>query len=113
MPDYTVALQTQVPQGMQTLGSLVNMAQGVTNLQQSRATLPANIARAQAESQQAIANAAVAQGTQQSRITQAAQAARQAEIDANRSQFKLTGDQAQKARDIMQSLASEIGRAHV
>lgn len=107
MPDYTVALQTQVPQGMQTLGSLVNMAQGVTNLQQSRATLPANIARAQAESQQAIANAAVAQGTQQSRITQAAQAARQAEIDANRSQFKLTGDQAQKARDIMQSLASD------
>jgi hypothetical protein len=98
MPDYTVAVQTQVPQGLQTLGNIVNMAQGATNLQRSRATLGADIARAQAESQTAQANANVAQQTQQPRIATAQQLARQAEITANTNQFKLDAEQMGKAQ---------------
>ncbi len=100
MPDYTIASQIKSPDGMSTLGNMVNMAQGVTNLQRSRATMPADIARAQAESQRSIAEANVATQTQQPRIMQAQQQARQSEIATNANQFSLDSSQMKKAQEL-------------
>lgn len=89
MPDYTIASQVKIPDSFATLGNMVNTARGVTALQQERATLETDIAQRQA----------------QSRTAQ--QQALQAETRTNLDKFKLTGEYAQKARDIGQSLVSD------
>ena len=79
MPDFYSPLpQIQVPNGMNTLGSMLNLANSAQqlrlnqmNVQQKQATLPADIAGAQAASAKAQAEANVATQTQAPKIQQA------------------------------------------
>lgn len=107
MPDYSFLSQPQVPNSFQRIGEMVNFARGATELQKERATMQANIERAKAESSSAQTAANVAAQTAQPTIQQAQQAARQAEIKTNLDKFRLTGDYAQRARDIGQQLVSD------
>src|SRR5258706_244813 len=75
MPDYSFIAQPKTSEGVQTLGSLVNTAGGLQNLQRgavelgkARALLQPDIACRQAESNKA-------------------------QTEANHAQFRLTGDQ--------------------
>ncbi len=93
--------------GMKSLSELMNLQTQGLALQKSKATQAADIARSIAESQHAQTAATVAAGTAQPTITSAQETAKQAQIKSNLDQFKLTGDYAQKARDISQQLVSD------
>ena len=89
MPNDTVALGVQVPDSFKTIGEAFGIAnaaqqykrQGVA-LEQDRALLQPNIEKGQAES-------------------------KQAQIAANLAQFRLKGEQVQKARDILTGLQAD------
>lgn len=89
MPDYTIANQVKIPDSFATLGNMVNTARNVTALQTERATQPEEIERIKAQSRTAQTGA------------------QRADIAKNLEQFKLTGEYAQKARDIGQQLVSD------
>ena len=96
MADYSFIAQPKVPDAFQTLGSMVNTAQGMQALQRGGVAL---------EKERALLQPGIEQGRAQSQT--AVQQARQAEIKTNLDKFKLTGEYAQKARDISQQLVSD------
>lgn len=89
MPDYTIANQVKIPDSFATLGNMVGTARNMTALQQERATLESDISQRKAQS-----------------LT-SQEVAKQAETKTALDRFKLTGEYAQKARDIGQSLVSD------
>ena len=102
MPRIDISAIAQ-PQGasMSTLGSMMDNMNKVQSyrmnqltLQQKEQTLSADIAKAQAESARAGAEANVSQQTQQPRIEQAGSAASTAATGATSAKFKLQGEQA-------------------
>jgi len=100
MADYSYIAQPQVPDSFKTIGSMMNMAgqaqnlqMNNLNLQQKSATLPADIARIQAESR-------VSQETAAPRIAQA-------NTESQAAQFKLSGDQNAKAMQIAGGLIQD------
>ena len=107
MPDYTIPLQVQPPDAMKSISGMLNFANTALDVQKKRETLQAGIEEAKARSSQAQTEAGVSASTARPRITAAEQAARQAEIKSNLDQFKLTGEYAQRARDIGNQLVSD------
>ena len=114
MPDYNIAMGVQVPDAMKSISGMLNfagqaqnLARGGVELQKARETLSADIARAKAEAARSGTEADVAARTAQPRITSAEQVAKQQEIASNLAQFKLTGEYAQRARDIGNQLVSD------
>lgn len=107
MPDYNVAMGVQVPDAMKNISGMLNFAGQALDVQKKRETLEAGIAEARARSSQAQTEAGVSAATAQPRITSHEQAAKQAEIRSNLDQFKLTGEYAQRARDIGNQLVSD------
>lgn len=105
--DYSIATRVQTPDSFQTIGNMLNFARSATELQRARETLEADIARSKADSSRAVTEADVAKRTANPRVSQQEDAARQAQIKSNLDQFKLTGDYAQRARDISQQLVSD------
>lgn len=100
MPEYDIATRIQNPDSFRTIGSLLNFANQAQqlrmnslNVQQKQETLPADIARIQAESE-------VAQQTAQPKITQA-------QTEAKRSQFALSSEQSAKAMQIAGGYAQD------
>ena len=115
MADYAapVALGIKVPDAMSTLGSVFSAATSAQNLkgaqldyQRKQATLPADIARAQAESSAAQSNATVQAANVGSNITQATEAAKQSQIATHSQQYKFGSEVAGKVLDIGKGLYS-------
>lgn len=114
MPDYNIAMGVQVPDAMKSISGMLNFAgqaqnlqRGAVELQRSRATLQPDIDRAIAEASRSGTEAGVSARTAQPRITAAEQEAKQQELATNLAQFKLTGEYAQRARDIGNQLVSD------
>ena len=92
-----VALGVKPPQVM-TLGDMLNIARGAQEYQQAQQINPLLLQRAQAE-------ANVASGTEQPRITQAIQAAKTAEIGTNTAQLEnLLKQQQNSSRNLLKLL---------
>lgn len=91
-----VALQIRTPNAMETIGNIVNIARGQQDYQRGAVAL---------EKEKALLQPGIAQGVAQSKTAE--EQARQAEIRTNLDKFKLTGDYAQKARDISQQLVND------
>lgn len=105
--DASIPLQVNTPNLQNTLGSMIDVGNKQLALQKGRATLQSDIARNAAETQAAQANANVQTQTQGAKITNEQEIAKQQQIATNAAQYKLTGDYAQKARDITQSLVQD------
>lgn len=80
--DTSIALKTQTPDMLGTIGNMLNIADKATSVQKHRATLDADILKAQAESQSAQTKSAL-------------------------DKWKFTSDQAQKAYEISASLITD------
>lgn len=107
MPGYTVASEIQVPNSQATIGNMMNIAQGALALRKAQATLPADIARAQADSQRAQTEAGVAAQTAAPRVTQSEQSAEQAKIGTQEKQFNLNAAQLNKGREMLGPYAQD------
>lgn len=82
MADNSIALQIQTPNSFETLGNALRTGAAMLELKKAKETLPSDI-----------------------QIKK--ETAKQSEIKTNLDRFKLTGEYAQKARDISQSLVSD------
>lgn len=82
MPDYTIGLKAEVPDAFQTIGNILAIKQAKTNLDTSRATQGATIRGANA-------------------------AADTAQTGAESSRYKLTAEQSQAGRNMLQGLVSD------
>lgn len=114
MPEYGFIANPQVPNGIQTLGNIVNTARGVqeyqrgsVELNKARETMAADIAQRKAESQRAETEANVSQQTAPNRIAQQAAVTRTAETGATHAQWKMDSEQAQKAYEIAAGTAQD------
>lgn len=107
MPDYGFIAQQQQPDTFRRIGEMVNFARGLTDLQQARATLPANIERARAESELARTAAGVAAATAQPRIEQQQAATAGAKTAAQTAQWNLDTGQAQKGYELLSGVAQD------
>lgn len=96
MPDYSYIANPKVPDGMQTLGNIVGAAQGMQSIARGDVAL---------QKERALLQPGIERGVAESRTAQETQ--RQAEIKSNLDQFRLTGEFAQKARDISQQLVND------
>lgn len=107
MPDYNVALGVQVPDAMKSISGMLNFAGQALDVRKKSETLAADIEQRKAESERAGIETRVSRETANPRIASAEENARQAQIKSNLDQFKLTGDYAQRARDIGNQLVSD------
>lgn len=107
MPDYSIPAQVQVPDAMRSIGSMLNFAGSALDLQKKRETLQAGIEQAKAESRRSQTEADVAARTAEPRIASQEESTRQAQIKTNLDRFRLTGEYAQRARDIGNQLVSD------
>lgn len=78
--DPSISLGVQVPNQMQTIGSMLNMGNAALQLQKNRATLDADIAQRQAESQKAVGTVQPTIDTATAQATTAQQQAQQAHL---------------------------------
>lgn len=105
--DPSIPLQAQSPNPMQSLASMLNIANSAQYLKKSQATFDSDVAQRASEASMADSNAQVAKATIQPRITQQAEAANQAGIKSQLDQFRLTGEQLDKANQIGQGLLGD------
>lgn len=107
MPDYNVAMGVQVPDAMKSISGMLNFAGQALDIRKKSETLQADIAQRKAESERAGIETGVSRETAGPRITTAKETAQQQEVATNLAKFKLTGEYAQKARDIGNQLVSD------
>jgi hypothetical protein len=101
--DPTIALQAQAPSfdtALKPLSSLLGIQGAMLNLKRAQDTYDADVAQRQAESQNAQVQARIAQATEKPMIEQQEAATAHAKTQAAAAQFKLTGDQLEKASQI-------------
>lgn len=82
MADYSIPLQVKQPDAIKTIGDMLTLGRAKLDLETARATQQPTIATAKAQSEQAQTN-------------------------AQSSRYKLTADQAQHGRDLIQGLVSD------
>ncbi len=103
MPE-PVALHIKVPDAMNTLGSVMNIANQSQALKKSQATYGADVSRAEAESRSANTAADFASATLKPRVEQQQAQTETAQTQAASSKFHLQGEQAQKTFDSITAL---------
>lgn len=91
--DPSIALNPNAPNALSTIGGYVNLGRSALELQKAKETLAADIAQRQAESNVAVQ-------TQQPRIEQQQAQTQQSQTAAELAKFRLTGEKAQKVRQI-------------
>lgn len=102
-----VALQLKPQNGLTSLGDVLGIAQGITNLQKSRETLESDIAQRKAESRRSQTEAEYAARTLEPKIEQQQAATDTAKTGAASSQWKLDSDQAAKAYQLAGGLLTD------
>lgn len=108
--DPTIALQAQPPSfdtALKPVASLLGIQNALLNVKRGQATFDADVAQRQAESQAAQVNARVAQANEKPLIEQQAAATDLAKTQSKAAQFKLTGEQLEKASQIGSGLLSD------
>lgn len=105
--DPSISLQAQTPKPMTRLADLASTANNILALQKGKATLSADIAQRQAESKRAIAEANVAEATQQPLIQQQQAITESAQAGAKRAQFDLTNALHQRTVDQITGLIGD------
>ena len=103
MPE-PVALHIKVPDAMNTLGSVMNIASQAQALKKSQATYGADVSRAEAESRSANTAADFASATLKPRVEQQQAIAETAKTGSESARFHLQGEQAQKTFDSITAL---------
>ena len=98
--DNTIALQAQQPDAMKTLSNILATQQQKLELSKARDTYDANVAETRAKSNVVVQ-------TQDADITNKKEEAKQQEIATESKQYELTGQYAQKSRDIAQGLTQD------
>lgn len=98
--DPSIALQTQSPNPTNFVSGFLDLGQKKLNLQKSQDTYAADVARSNALSQSAQANATVDTANVQPKIQQQA-------ADTGMAQFKLSGAQAQQSMQLASGLISD------
>lgn len=105
--DTSIPLQARAPDAMQSLASMLSVATGAQNLKKAQATYNSDVSQRASEASAADSNAQVAKATIAPRIAQQNEAANQSGIKTALDQFKLTGDQLDKANQIGQGLLGD------
>ena len=105
IPDQTIA--SQVPDGMTSLGSMLDMRSKALQLRRNTATFDADVAQRQAESSTAQSSATVNAANVQPLIAQQAAATGRTQTALASDQFKLSGEYLDKANQIAQGLISD------
>lgn len=91
-----VGLQIKPQNGLTSISDIVGIAQGLTNLQKSRATLAADIAQRKAESRKAEIETGVAEETSAPRVEEQKQKTQQSQIETIRQKLGLSSAQMDK-----------------
>lgn len=105
--DASIPLGIKVPDQFTTLNNILNMRKNQMELQKMQATMQSDIARSQAESQTAQNQARVSTANVNPLIQQQAAQTATAQTAAKAAEFKLTGEQKQKAMDITNAFAND------
>jgi hypothetical protein len=92
---------------MKSISGMLNFAGQAISVKKAAETLQSDISQRKAESERAGIETNVSRETAQPRIQTAQQTAQQQEVATNLSKFRLTGEYAQKARDIGNQLVSD------
>lgn len=107
MADNSIALQIKPVDTMTPLAHLLDIGNAAVELKRRQATLPSDIARAQAESSSAQTGARVAAETADPRIEQQKQLTQQSQIETLKAKFGLDKDQAQLMRQLSTGLVQD------
>ena len=107
IPDQTIASQVQVPNGMSTIGSMLDMQGKALQLRKNTATFDADVAQRNAESSSAVSGATVNAANVQPLIDQQAAGTKRTQTALASDQFKLSGEYLDKANQISQGLISD------
>lgn len=94
IPDQSIALQAKAPDGMQSLSSLLNIANGAQTLKRAQATYDSDVSQRASESSSAAAKATVDNANVNPKIAQQLADTSTAQTGAEAAKYKLHGDYA-------------------